>query len=257
MASLLGNALTDWSPIGIVGKIFWLVQIGLVIHALRTGRPYWWIWVLIGAPVIGGIAYVFVELVPELRVGRGPGLSSWKPRSWRIKELRAEVEENGIVKYRLALAEELHAAGKYDEAAEAAEECLQGVFRNDPHTLACVARYRLDAGKYAEALDAVDQIRGDVDRMLIHQITVLRGVILVQLGRHAEGQEILRQPVPGMLGDERNYYLALSLQQSGNVKEARATWEEIRKRYRRASRAWHRTEKRWFKLSGQKLKETR
>lgn len=257
MSSLLGNALSDWSTFGVLTKLFWLVQLALVIHALNTGRPYWWIWILIGAPVLGGAAYVFVELLPDLRVNRRPGQSSWKPRSWRIKELRAELEEKDIVEYRLALAEELHGDGQYGEACAAAEECLQGVFRSDPHTLACVARYRLDAGKYAEALAALDLIQGDVDRMLIHQITVLRGVILVQLGRHAEGQEILRQPVPGMLGDERNYYLALSLQQSGKVAEARTVWEEIRKRYRRASRSWHRTEKRWFKLSGERLKETR
>ena len=60
-----------------------------------------------------------------------------------------------------------------------------------------------------------------------------------------------------LLGDEPKYFLAVSLHASGAVTEARALWEEIRKRFRRAGRAWRRTEKRWFKLSTERLDETK
>lgn len=259
MPSTFHSIFADWSAFGIVTKLLWLAQLGLIVHVLKTGRPYWWVWILFIAPAIGGIAYFLIELLPDLRTpGGGGGASfSWKPRAWRIRELRAALEDTDTVKLRLALAAELLAAGSPEEARLAAEESLHGVFRDDPHTLAAVARYRLEAGKSAEALAALDQIKIKADRMLGLTVTLLRGRALVAAGRHAEAQAALRDIVATYIGEEPRYFLAVSLQQSGSVAEARTLWEEIRKRFRRAGRGWRRSEKRWFKLSSERLDETK
>lgn len=251
--------LHDWSPFAVVTKLLWLAQLALIVHVLKTGRPYYWVWILFAAPAIGGIAYVLVELLPDLRTsggGAGAG-SSWKPRAWRIRDLRTHLEESDTVKLRLTLAAELLASGQPAEACATAEEALQGVFRDDPHTLAAVARYRLEAGKPLECLAALDKIKVVADRLLGTTVKLLRGRALVMLARHAEAQPLLSELVPTYLGDEPRYFLALSLQQSGSIPEARVQWEEIRKRFRRAGRSWRRSEKRWFNLSTERLKETK
>lgn len=252
---MLNSILHDWSLFGVVTKLTWFAQLALIVHVLKTGRPYYWIWILFMAPALGGIAYVLVELLPELRTP-GDATFSWRPRAWRIRTLRTTLEDTDTVKIRLALAAELLAAGQPDEARAVAEESLHGVFRDDPHTLAAVARYRLEAGKFDDALAALDQIKIKADRMLALAVTLLRGRTLVMLGRHAEAQAALREIVATYIGEEPRYYLALSLSQSGSVAEARALWEEIRKRFRRAGRGWRRAEKRWFKLSSERLAET-
>lgn len=254
---MLNSILHDWSFFGVVTKLTWLAQLGLIVHVLKTGRPYYWVWILFIAPAIGGIAYVLVELLPELRAPGGGASFSWRPRAWRIRTLRENLEDTDTVKLRLALAAELLAAGQPDEARTVAEESLHGVFRDDPHTLAAVARYRLEAGKFDDALAALDQIKIKADRMLALTVTLLRGRTLVMLGRHPEAQTALREIVATYIGEEPRYYLALSLAQSGSVAEARALWEEIRKRFRRAGRGWRRSEKRWFKLSSERLDETK
>lgn len=254
---LFDSIFDDWSPFGLVAKLLWIAQLGLIVHVLKTGRPYYWIWILFVAPAIGGIAYFLVELLPELRAPGAGATFSWKPRAWRIRELRAELEDTATVKLRLALSAELLAAGQPDEASAVAEECLQGVFRDDPHTLAAVARYRLEAGKFHEALAALDQIKIKADRMLALTVTLLRGRALLMAGRHPAAQAAFREIIATYIGEEPRYYLAVSLQQSGSLPEARALWEEIRLRFRRAGRAWRRTEKRWFKLSSERLKETK
>ncbi len=255
MPGMLHGLLGDWSAFGIVTKLIWLVQLGLLIHVFKTGRPYWWYWILIGAPALGGIVYFVVEVLPEMQVSGPRG--GWKPRAWRIRELRAELEETETVKLRLALAEEVLASGDAVEALAIAEPALSGVFRDDPHTLAAVARFRLENGKYAEALAALDKVNFKGDRMLETRVALYRGRALVLAGRHAEAQAVLTSLDGRHIGDEPRYFLALSLQQTGKIGEARALWEDIRKRFRRASRAWRRTEKPWFKLAGVKLKETR
>lgn len=252
---MLHSFLGDGSAFAVIGKFFWVAQLALIVHVIRTGRPYWWIWLLFMAPFIGGAAYVLIELLPDMR-GAGATIS-WKPRALRIRELRTELEDTDTVKLRLALAEELLGAGDTAEARTAAEECLRGVFRDDPHTLAAVARYRLEDGDAAGALDTLGRVKIEADRRLATQVTALRGRALVTVGRHAEAQQALRSVQGSFIGDEPQYYLGLSLQQTGAVAEAREIWNEIRKRYRRAGPAWRRTEKRWFKLAGERLDETK
>lgn len=252
---MIESILSDWSVFGVIAKLLWLVQLALIVHVFKTGRPFWWLWILLIAPVIGGIAYVLIELLPNLSAAGG-GFTLWKPRAWRIRDLRTELEESDTVKLRLRLAAELLAGGETAEACAVAEASLNGAFRDDPHTLANVARYRLEAGKFTEALDALGQVKVEADRMLGNEVAFLRGWALVQAGRHAEAQPILRQIESVLLGEQPRYFLAVSLAQSGDRPAARAIWEDIRKRFRRAGRGWRRAEQRWFKLAGERLKET-
>ncbi len=252
---LQASVLNDGSALSLVAKLLWLCQLALIVHVFKTGRPYWWFWILLSAPVIGGIAYTFIELLPDLRASGGGDAFLWQPRAWRIRKLQQELEETDVIKTRFALAAELLAAQKPDEACAVAEESLRGVFRDDPHTLATVARYQLEAGKFSEALAALDKVKVEADRMLGQEVAFLRGWALVQAGRHTEAQPRLKAIESILLGEQPRYFLALSLQQSGSVAEAKALWEDIRKRFRRAGRGWRRSEKRWFKLSGERLKE--
>jgi hypothetical protein len=255
MTALLDTFVGDWSPLAGLTKFLWVAQLVLIVHALKTGRPYWWVWILFVAPVIGGIAYLLIELAPEMR---GSGLTrGWKPRAWRIRALRAELEERDTVKLRLGLAEELLGAGQPEEARQIAEECLQGVFRDDPHTLAAVARFRLECGQAESALVAIEKIDTKADRMLAQAVALLRGRALLATGRHPEAQVALRSITHGYLGEEPRYFLALSLKETGSIAEARELWVDIRKRFRRAGRGWRRSEKRWFKFAGERLNETR
>src|SRR3954469_2991119 len=121
---MLDSFIHDWSPVAIGAKLLWVGQLVLIVHALKTGRPYWWFWILFSAPVIGGIAYVLIELAPEWR-GSAPSMN-WKPRRWRIRDLREELEETDTVKVRLTLAEQLLADGQAEEACQIAEEGLRG-----------------------------------------------------------------------------------------------------------------------------------
>jgi len=253
---MLHSLLHDWTLFGLVAKLTWLAQLGLIIHVVKTGRPYWWIMILLIAPALGALAYFFVELLPALRAPGGGTAFSWKPRAWRIRDLHTALAETDTVKLRLALATELLDAGQPAAARTVAEAALQGVFRDDPHTLAAVARYRLEAGDPAAALTALDRITIKADRMLALTVALLRGRALVLTGRHPAAQTALREIVGTYIGEEPRYYLALSLHQSGSIAEARLLWEEIRKRFRRAGRGWRRSEKRWFKLSTERLRES-
>jgi hypothetical protein len=227
-----------------------------MIHVLRTGRPYWWFWILLSAPLIGGLIYLFIEVLPE---NRGAGSLSWlaalKPRSWRIREARRALEESDTVKARLTLAAELLEAGQGEEAHQIAVESLKGVFKDDPHTMAEVARYNVELARWGEALTLLDRVNVRADRMLAMQVTFLKGRALLGLERFEEAEQCFREIEGRYIGAAPHYYLACALQATDRTSEAVQIWRDMRVRFRKAGPAWRRTERPWYKLATERLKE--
>jgi hypothetical protein len=238
-------------PWATLAQFLWVAQLALIFHVYKTGRPYWWMYILFIAPAIGGIAYVLIEMLPEWNASRG---SFWRPRALQIRDLRRSLEESDVVKTRLLLAEELLAAGEKDEAYRVAEEALTGVFKDDPHTLAVVARIRIEAGKPEAGLEALARINTKNDRMLDLDVAVMRGRGLYATGRYEEAVVQMRAVEGRYLGEEARYFLALALKATGKKEEARQVLEDIVKKFRRAGRAWRRTERHWFRLANAELK---
>ena len=45
--------------------LVWIVQLALIVHVLKSGRSRYWIMILIFMPMIGGLAYFVIELLPQ------------------------------------------------------------------------------------------------------------------------------------------------------------------------------------------------
>ena len=234
--------------LGPLAVVFWLLQLGLIVHVLRTGRPYWWIWILFVAPLVGGIAYVLVELSPDLRGASGL-LAGLKPRAWRIAGLRRRLEEADTVRNRLDLASELADAGMAAEAHEAALPCLSGVFRDDARTLVAVARLKAGISAYADALALLGRVDTTGDRMLEVDLGLVRGQCLAGLGRLAEAERAYGAVADRCLGEAARAGLAHIYERTGRRGEADAIWADIRAKYRTASPAWRRSEHAWYALA--------
>ncbi len=54
----------------VVGIVLLLAQITCAVHVARTGRNYYWIYIIVFVPVVGMAAYFFAELLPELTRSR-------------------------------------------------------------------------------------------------------------------------------------------------------------------------------------------
>jgi hypothetical protein len=250
--------LSRFSPSGVptalaaVAQLFWILQIALIIHVYRTGRPYWWIWILFMAPLIGGLAYVFIELLPGFRTPEGL-FHSLKPRKWRIADLREKLEESETIKNRLRLAEGLFAADEINEAHAVASECLRGVFQNDPRTLVDVAKYKIALGQHAEAYAILSRVDTTGNRILGLELQVMRGDCLVALERYADAEIAYESVIERFIGEAPRAGMAVVYEKTGRTDQAVTLWKEILKKFRKAGPAWRRTERRWYQLANAKL----
>ena len=118
-----------------------IIQACFVVHALKTGRPTYWVFIIMAAPVLGCVAYYFVEVFPSTRESahaeravnraiRDIGKSIDPTRELRARA--QDVETCGSVDNRLALARECIAAGLGEEAVKLVQSCLGGPFAADP-----------------------------------------------------------------------------------------------------------------------------
>lgn len=239
--------------IAAIAPLFWILQFGLIIHVYRTGRPYYWILILFMAPLIGGLAYILIELAPGFRSPRGLWFSI-KPRRWRIADLRNELEETNTVHNRGRLAEELFKAGEKAEASEIANECLSGVFKNDPHLLVDAARYKVALGKHQEALEFLDRCDTKADKRLVLDKELVRGDALAGLVRYDEAEVAYAGIVDRFIGEAPRVGLASVYSRTGRTTEAVAIWKDITQKYRRGTRIWRRSERDAFRAAKRQLK---
>lgn len=251
--------LSSFFPDGIpealaaIAQLSWLLQIALIVHVYKTGRPYWWIAILFIAPLIGGLAYVFIELLPGFGSPAG-FFDSLTPRRWKISALRKELDESETVEKRIKLAEALFDAGQVQEAHDLAVDCLSGVFKNDPRTLVDVARFKLALKQHAEALALLERVDTTADRMLAVQVEVLKGDAFLGLKRNDEAEAAYRKVAGRHIGEAPRAGLAAVYENTGRRDEAVALWKDIRSKFRKGNPAWRRAERKWYKLATAKLK---
>ena len=100
-----------------------VVQLALIVHVLKTGRNTVWVFILLFAPVVGGLAYLIVELLPELtrsRTGRRMRSSVVKAVNpdRDLKTAERNLAVAGTAQNAMRLAEELMAKERFAEARD-------------------------------------------------------------------------------------------------------------------------------------------
>src|ERR1700731_2832713 len=106
-----------------------LLQASLVVHVIKTGRNQIWIWALILLPLAGPIAYVAVEILPDLFRSRtaqrtARGLKKAMDPTANLRRYENEARVTGNVAGRQRYAEELSRQGRHDDAIAQFREAL-------------------------------------------------------------------------------------------------------------------------------------
>ena len=126
-------------------SIYLIVAIGLAVHAMKTGRSQWWLFILLFLPYAGSIAYVVVELIPAVFQTRSArkvrsGIGTMIDPNKELRERVAQAELVDSVDAKRALAEECEKRGQWQEAIRLYLAAATGIFADDPAVLQGLAR---------------------------------------------------------------------------------------------------------------------
>jgi hypothetical protein len=235
-----------------------ILQVICAVHALRTGRAYWWLWIILLLPGIGCLVYFFSEMLPDLQrsptVRRvGSDLVTIVDSGRSLRKLEEEVEIADTVTNRRALARGYLRAGRHDEAIGLYRSCLKGVFEDDVALSLELAYALFLSGAYEEAkqrLQALGEanlgIRAGERDLLYARVLEESGDVDAALEQYAG---IVRQSS----GEETRCRYALLLEKAGRTEEARQAFTEIVKRANRSPRYYRRAQKPWIDVAKQHL----
>ena len=227
-----------------------LIQILLIVHVIKTGRNQIWIWVLALLSLPGAIAYIAVELIPDLfrsrtarRTARGFRKAMDPERELRRYENEARVGAN--VASRQRYAEELTRHQRYEEAIAQYRLTLTGLYEHDPNLMLGLAQAQFGKGEAPAAratLDDLIRLNPDFRSPAGH---LLYARALESEGNTQKALEEYRAVVGSFPGAEAAVRYAQLLEAQGQREESQKVVRELLQQariapghYRRAQREW-------------------
>jgi hypothetical protein len=170
-----------------------LVALYFAIHAVRSGQPLFWLFILFSFPLLGSIVYFFVVYLPDSRLHHGArkavrvAARSLDP-SRELREARSAFEFTPTAQNQMRLAAALLEAGAAEEAARNYEACLAGPFATDLEIRYCAARALFESGQAARAAGYLEQIRATDANFRSEAVGLLLARSLGAAGRPEEAR---------------------------------------------------------------------
>ena len=244
--------------LGGLGALVLLVQAVAAIHALRTGRPYWWFYVIIFLPGIGAVIYLVSEVLPDTRRSPelkrlGANLIQLVDPGRDLRKLQEDLEVSDTFKNRQALARGYVTAGRHEEAIAQYQKCLTGTFQDDPCATLELAHTYFLAGRYGEAIATVDRLKQASERFRPEERELLLARTLEESGDKARALERYAAIIERSSGEEARCRYALLLEEAGQIEKARETFRQIVLRARRSPHYYRRAQKHWVRIARQHL----
>ncbi len=236
------------------------LQVLCAVHVIRTGRPMMWLYLIVLLPVAGSIAYLVVELLPELGHSRAArevakDFKSVVDPDADLRELVANLERVDSVGNRLALAREFLSRERHDDARRLLEDSLTGVHADDPAILLALAEAKFGLKDFAGTCEVLDRLRAAHPDLRSPEGHLLYARALEGQGNTERAlfeYEALTGYYPG---EEARCRHALLLQKTGQVVEARTAFGEVVRSVDKASKTYFRSQRDWYQVARRNLSE--
>jgi len=234
------------------------IQVALVVHVIKTGRNTIWIWVLVLMPLVGPLAYVFVEVLPQLLGTRAMrnaarGVRGALDPDRELRRAAATAAVTDTVAAKAELGAQRARRGDYSGAIETYRSGLKGLYEHDPTLLLGLAQTQFAAGEPADARASLDELRAHNPDFKSTEGHLLYARALDAEGNLAKAESEFRALAAYFPGAEAKVRLAQLLRRVGKTSEARVTLEDVLKTAELAPRHVQRAQSEWIATAQREL----
>ncbi len=226
----------------LLGLLHIAIAIFFAVHALRTGRNMYWLFILLMFPLLGSLVYLFAEFLPEQRNSKlvrktGAAFKAIVDPGRELREAENALDQTPSMGNRLRLAQALLAAGRATDALPHFEACAQGIFANDPEALQGLARAQRAAGLKNEAWATLNKLVQAAPERQTGELALL----YAQAAADAEPDQAEAAEAAFRIALERHSGMATNsawgqwLAAQGRADEARAVLQQVLKDAGRSS----------------------
>jgi hypothetical protein len=232
----------------------YFIQLLLVIHVLKTGRSRYWIWLLLFLPLVGGVAYLVMELLPGFtgsiagqRTMRG-ARTALNPGA-ELRQHAAAWQQSPHADNARRYAQALLDAGQPEAAEDILDQALSGFFSTEPNLMLLRATARFDNDDPEGAADLLEKLQAANPDFRSAEGHLLYARALAAAGRTDESLEEFQAVTGYYPGAEARYRLASALRDAGRTAAARAEFEQMLSDADLAPRHFRKSQARWLKMA--------
>lgn len=197
------------------------LQFFCLVHMVRSGRPYWWAFIIIIGSFLGSAVYIVTQVLPDLQHHRGARRAvrsvqrALDPEREK-RRIEAELARTDSIENRLRLARECLSLGDAVNAEALFASCLKGLHAQEPDILLGLAQAQFLRGDFAAT-------RASLERLIQHNPDY----------RSADGHLLYARALEGLgdLASAEHEYQTLVLSFPGE--EARLRYAQLLQRLRR------------------------
>lgn len=245
-------------PMPVVLALEVLLQLLVAVHVVRTGRPYYWLFIILAFPLVGCVVYLAAELLPELRYSRTgeqvvANVQKAIDPDRELRRLREELDTADTPRNRKALAEEHVRRGELAEAIRLYRSALTGIHRDDPAILMGLARAQFASGDAPGCVATLDRLQAANPRFKSADGHLLYARALEAAGRITEALDTYHAVAGYFPGGEAKCRYALLLKRQGHVPEAETLFRDVIRGFEKARRFHHAQQREWYDIARQNL----
>ena len=241
-----------------VALVVLLLDITLIYHASRTGRLQPWGFIILMIPLVGALAYIVVELVPEWF--GSPGAQEARKRiSGKLdpekfyRELSDRVANTDTIANRVALAAECLKVGRFDEAERHYDHVLALPMGNEPGYALAKAQAQFGLNRPADALATLDDLQKRWPDFESAEGHLLYARALAETGRVDEALGEYHALLAYAPGAEARVRYGILLRMAGRDTEARIVFNELLLQMKRAPKYLRVAQAEWLSVAENQL----
>jgi hypothetical protein len=235
-----------------------LLDITLVYHASRTGRLQPRAFIILMIPALGALAYIVVELIPEML--SGPGAQQARRRVANrldpeklYRELCDRLAATDTIANRAALAQECLKVDRFGEAEGHYDHILQLPMGSEPVYAVGKAKAEFGRNRPADALATLDDLQKRWPDFQSAEAHLLYARALAEVGRVDEALEEFHAVAAYFPGAEARVRYALLLKLVGRTAEAKVVFTEVLLQMKRAPAYLREAQAEWLSIAEKQL----
>ncbi len=235
-----------------------LLDIMLVWHAARTGRMQPWAYIILMVPVAGAVAYVLIELLPEIFGGR----TAQQARRNVAKRIDPEKTYRGLadqlasadtIANRAALAAECLEVGRFDEAMQHYDHILGLPLGHEAKYALAKAKAQFGARRPSDAIATLDDLQKQWPEFESAEAHLLYARSLTEAGRREEALREYENLLAYAQSAEASVRYGQLLQAMGRGSEAKVVFAEFVVQMKRAPKFARKAQAEWLSIAEKSL----
>ncbi|APO97048.1 tetratricopeptide repeat protein [Xanthomonas vesicatoria] len=237
-----------------------VLQIACCVHVVRSGRPLYWILILLTFSYLAVLIYAVVAVIPDMRNDPTARRSLQRVRrkldpQREQRDAARKLDVSDTPENRRQLARTLLSQGNYAQAADVYEGALRGLYRDDPDLMLGLAQAQFGLGNAAQARQTLDALIAANPTFRSHDGHLLYARAVESSGTIDEALHEYETLVQGYPGEEARVRYAQLLQRAARPEDAKAMYDQVVRRAAASPKHYQREQRSWIDQARKGLSE--